>query len=50
MTVVETFNSFNVPVSIIASDLDTNVLATAAKRMRAIALSGFLQERLSRFL
>jgi chemotaxis protein methyltransferase CheR len=31
MTVVETFNSFNVPVSILASDLDTSVLATAAK-------------------
>ena len=31
MTVVEVFNSFNTPVSIVASDLDTNVLATAAK-------------------
>lgn len=31
MTVVETFGSFNVPVVIMASDLDTNVLATAEK-------------------
>lgn len=50
MTVVETFNSFNVPVSIVASDLDTNVLATAAKgayaRDRVERLS---PERLSRF-
>jgi len=50
MTVVETFNSFNVPVSIVASDLDTNVLATAAKgvyaRDRVDKLS---PERLSRF-
>lgn len=50
MTVVETFNSFNVPVSIVASDLDTNVLATAAKgvygRDRVDRLS---PERLSRF-
>lgn len=50
MTVVEAFNSFNVPVSIFASDLDTNVLATAAKgtyaRDRVERLS---PERLSRF-
>ncbi len=31
MTVVETFNSFNTPVSIVASDLDTSVLAVAEK-------------------
>ena len=31
MTVVETLGNFNVPVSIVASDLDTNVLATADK-------------------
>ena len=31
MTVVETFGNFNVPVSIVASDLDTNVLAIASK-------------------
>lgn len=31
MTVVETFGGFSVPVSIVASDLDTNVLAIAAK-------------------
>jgi chemotaxis protein methyltransferase CheR len=35
MTVVETFNSFTVPVSIFASDLDTGVLATAAKGVYA---------------
>ncbi len=50
MTVVETFNSFNVPVSIFASDLDTSVLATAARgsyaRDRVEKLS---PERLSRF-
>lgn len=50
MTVVETFNSFNVPVSIVASDLDTNVLAFAAKgvypRDRVDKIS---PERLSRF-
>ena len=50
MTVVETFNSFNVPVSIFATDLDTNVLATAAKgaysRDRVERLS---PERLNRF-
>ena len=50
MTVVETFNSFNVPVSIMASDLDTNVLAIAAKgvypRDRVDKIS---PERLNRF-
>lgn len=50
MTVVETFNSFNVPVSIVASDLDTNVLAFGMKgvysRDRIDKLS---PERLSRF-
>ena len=50
MTVVETFNTFNVPVSIVASDLDTNVLATASKGAyppdRVEKLS---PERLSRF-
>jgi chemotaxis protein methyltransferase CheR len=50
MTVVEAFNSFNTPVSIVASDLDTNVLATAAKgvypRDRVDKISS---ERLSRF-
>ena len=50
MTVVETFNSFNVPVSIFASDLDTSVLATAERgsyaRDRVDKLS---PERLSRF-
>ncbi|MDX9707682.1 MAG: CheR family methyltransferase, partial [Azospira sp.] len=50
MTVVETFGGFNTPVSIIASDLDTNVLATADKGVypaeRAERLS---PERLKRF-
>ena len=50
MTVVEVFNSFNTPVTIVASDLDTNVLAIAAKGVyphdRVDKLS---PERLSRF-
>ena len=50
MTAVEAFNSFNTPVTIVASDLDTNVLATAAKGVythdRVDKLS---PERLSRF-
>lgn len=50
MTVVETFNSFNVPVSIIASDLDTNVLATAAKGVYPPdRLEKLSAERLNRF-
>lgn len=50
MTVVETFNSFNVPVSIVASDLDTNVLATAAKGVYARdRLDKLSHERLNRF-
>jgi chemotaxis protein methyltransferase CheR len=35
MTVVETFNGFNAPVSILATDLDTSVLATASKGVYA---------------
>jgi len=50
MTVVETFDSYNVPVTILASDLDTSVLASAAKGVyppdRVERLS---RERLSRF-
>jgi len=50
MTVVETFNSFNAPVSIVASDLDTNVLATAAKgAYPPDRLEKLSPERLSRF-
>ncbi len=50
MTVVETFNSFNVPVSIVASDLDTSVLATAAKgAYPPDRLDRMSPERLSRF-
>ena len=50
MTVVETFNSFNVPVSIVASDLDTNVLATAAKGVYPFdRVEKISPERMSRF-
>ena len=50
MTVVETFNKFNVPVSIVASDLDTNVLATAAKGVYAFdRVEKIATERLNRF-
>ena len=50
MTVVETFNSFNTPVSIIASDLDTNVLATADRGVYPIERVDRLSpERLKRF-
>ena len=50
MTAVETFNSFNPPVSIVASDLDTNVLATAAKGVYALdRVDKLSSERLNRF-
>ena len=50
MTVAETFNSFNTPVSIFASDLDTNVLATAAKgAYTRDQLDRLSAERLARF-
>jgi chemotaxis protein methyltransferase CheR len=50
MTAVETFNSFNTPVAIIASDLDTNVLATAAKGVYPLdRIDKLSPERLSRF-
>jgi chemotaxis protein methyltransferase CheR len=50
MTAVETFNSFNIPVSIFASDLDTSVLATAAKGVYAHdRIDQLPRERLSRF-
>jgi chemotaxis protein methyltransferase CheR len=50
MTVVETFNSFNVPVSIFASDLDTKVLATASRGVYASdRVERLPRERLSRF-
>lgn len=50
MTVVEVFNSFNTPVSIVASDLDTNVLATAAKGIySADRVDKISSERLNRF-
>jgi len=50
MTAVEAFNSFNTPVTIVASDLDTNVLATAAKGVYAYdRIDKLSPERLSRF-
>ena len=50
MTVAETFNSFRTPVTIIASDLDTNVLATAEKGVYAMdRVERLSPERLKRF-
>lgn len=50
MTVVETFGSFSTPVSIVASDLDTNVLATASKGAYGPdRVDKMSPERLSRF-
>jgi chemotaxis protein methyltransferase CheR len=50
MTAVETFNSFNTPVSIVASDLDTNVLDIAAKGVYPLdRVDKLSPERLSRF-
>ena len=50
MTVVETFNSFSTPVNIIASDLATSVLATAAAGVYpADRLEKLSTERLNRF-
>lgn len=50
MTVVETFNSFTAPVTIIASDLDTNVLAAADKGVYSMdRVERLSPERLKRF-
>ncbi len=50
MTVAETFGGFNAPVSIIATDLDTNVLATADKGVYAMdRVERLSPERLKRF-
>ncbi|MBI2307834.1 MAG: chemotaxis protein CheR [Rhodocyclales bacterium] len=50
MTVAETFGGFNAPVSIIASDLDTNVLATADKGIYpAERVERLAPDRLKRF-
>lgn len=50
MTVVETFNSFSTPVSIVATDLDTNVLAIASKGSYAAdRVDKLSPERLNRF-
>jgi chemotaxis protein methyltransferase CheR len=50
MTVVEALGSFNVPVSIIASDLDTNVLAVAKAGVYAADRLGKMpKEQVARF-
>jgi chemotaxis protein methyltransferase CheR len=50
MTVVEALGSFNVPVSIMSSDLDTNVLATAERGVYPIErVEKLSPERLKRF-
>ena len=50
MTVVETFGGFSTPVSIVASDLDTNVLATGSKgAYPADRVEKISPERLNRF-
>ena len=50
MTVVETFGSFNAPVTIMASDLDTNVLATADKGVYPMdRVEKISPERMKRF-
>lgn len=50
MTVAETFGGFNAPVSIIATDLDTNVLATADRGVYAMdRVERLSPERLKRF-
>ncbi|WP_091938524.1 CheR family methyltransferase [Propionivibrio dicarboxylicus] len=50
MTVVEALGGFNVPVTIVATDLDTSVLATAAKGVYpADRVDKISPERLNRF-
>jgi chemotaxis protein methyltransferase CheR len=50
MTVVEALGDFNVPVSIMASDLDTNVLATAEKGVYPLdRVEKISPERMKRF-
>lgn len=50
MTAVETFGNFNVPVSIMASDLDTSVLATAEKGVYPLdRVEKISPERMKRF-
>ena len=50
MTAVETFGNFNAPVSIMASDLDTNVLATADKGVYPLErVEKISPERIKRF-
>jgi chemotaxis protein methyltransferase CheR len=50
MTVVETFGNFNAPVSIMATDLDTSVLATADKGIYPLdRVEKLSPERIKRF-
>lgn len=50
MTVAETFGGFSTPVTIVASDLDTNVLATADKGVYAMErVERLSPDRLKRF-
>ena len=50
ITVAEVFNGFNTPVSIIASDLDTSVLATASRGVySADRVDKISAEKLNRF-
>jgi len=50
MTVVETYNRFEVPVTIIASDLDTNVLEQGRRGVYALErLEKLSRERVSKF-
>jgi chemotaxis protein methyltransferase CheR len=50
MTVVETYNRFDVPVSILASDLDTNVLEQGRRGVYALErLEKLSRERVSKF-
>ena len=50
MTAVETYNSFNIPLSIVATDLDTSVLAhAAAGRYGAERVEKLKPEQLRRF-
>ena len=50
MTVVETFNSFQTPVTLVSSDLDTNVLETGSRGIYAMdRVRQLSKERLHRF-
>src|SRR5690349_11326315 len=50
MTLCEAFNTLNPPVQIIATDIDTNVLATASEGMYGVErIEKMSEERLKRF-